>query len=397
MDTAFRTVAKDGPNLPAPGAGVYRTYLEYGVSKTSVSNKNWRGNIKDGKSATTVRTIVDTKLVRWDPVKIITARRYTGGGIMRIESSDFSALYDRMSNVPTPSAGTSSKRAANLFLQKVYESNQKFEGFSVFAELRQTVRSLRNPMSALRSLLNAHKRIVRGTGARNGPGLKKLVACAWLELQYGVKPLIHDIFSGLETLDRIMYENINNMTQRIKVSVVDPAVSTVDGLADNTSGTAGYSAWQANLSYRTDTIVSTHIVGAVRLRVLSKREHWGFDSSSLVQGIWEGIPYSFLVDHMLPIQGWLQALGVAKSDLAWTSTSVVRKTTRSVSTVNHRHMVTLGVPTELVVLSPGRGVVQRKRIDRTDVIPSASFPSIRFKASWSALVNDVALLIAVRK
>lgn len=187
---------------------------------------------------------------------------------------------------------------------------QKFNAGVALAEARQTanlvtsttrkiaqaVQSLRkgNVGGALRGLTGTSSRERESRVRRAGT-----VPRQWLELQYGWKPLLSDVYGATEALK-------NRLNERPAWMNVRAAASEQCNDTVRFSGDYGLpSEWTQD--------ASAHCYGFVEYEMGNEQAH--AQSSTGVQNplsvIWEKVPWSFVVDWFLPVGNYLNNLDAA--------------------------------------------------------------------------------------
>jgi len=186
------------------------------------------------------------------------------------------------------------------------------------AEYRQALELLQNPITRAKDILNKiEKSYNRGGTSR---GLLKEVSGAYLLKRFGIDPLLKDIQSVLNTLQRA--SGLQRKTTRASNSM---------NLKLREGGLS---------SFDTNNITYTHdVVDAVTVRGMSLDEvdlsfgaTVGFSTKGLITLPWELIGYSFVADYFANIGDYLGALAPAPGyKLLGSSLTVSRVTSNSYS------------------------------------------------------------------
>lgn len=129
-----------------------------------------------------------------------------------------------------------------------------------------------------------------------GPGSKKL-AERWLELQYGWKPLLSDIYGAYE-------EARSHFDSDPRISVVSTARAAISSSEVRTQST-----YEGGINYlfeedgfhRVKVRLDCSISSAATVRA-SK-----VGLTNPLEVAWELIPFSFVLDWMLPVGNWLSS------------------------------------------------------------------------------------------
>lgn len=118
---------------------------------------------------------------------------------------------------------------------------------------------------------------------------------SWLELQYGWKPLMSDIWAAAAALN----------------AVERPPVIHVKGYAGNTGVKStfipGYfNGWEVEIEHETKEQAWVSLYYELNTPALSALSSLGLVDPALI--VWELLPYSFVVDWFLPVGNWLASM-----------------------------------------------------------------------------------------
>lgn len=156
------------------------------------------------------------------------------------------------------------------------------------AELDKTLHSVATLASALKDLttptgvMRALK-VTFGRTRRDRPGD---LASAWLRHKYEIKPLVEDVYDAVGALKSKMKPTYHIATARTSHDVSD----------EDTSSTVG--------TLRRTSKVSLHVDSRVTIPIPIMAE---LGLNNPAGFIWERIPFSFVVDWVIPIGPWLAA------------------------------------------------------------------------------------------
>lgn len=372
--------------------------------------KGWRDNLRRGLSAT---TSMDGSHV--------TFRYSPGGGTVRYNQSGGTGMIVGTGNmnidcsIPSGSPSDvdiakSDSDALGKFNSRVRERLTSFQGGVFLGELGQTIQTIRNPARGLRRLADgalSDLRRIRRVGLRGvngGNDLQRLkrvtenLADAWLELQFGWKPLLHDVDDGCKALAQ--YNTGQSLhTARCTASSEVEANAAVDSVA-----------WsKSQFKWRTTTVTKDRSLviyrGAVRAEAMDPKLQparlAGFDPSSFLPTVWELIPYSFLIDYFTNVgeivEGWSQ-IGLK---LAWCNRTVRQtryKASNSMSDLAYCRQVNPFVTYQSMTFAPSDCVIEKTQVTRAEFtgfrIPALSFS---LPGSGSLRWLNIAALIAGRR
>lgn len=211
------------------------------------------------------------------------------------------------------------------FAKNCSDRQSSFQGSTFVAELRDTIRGIRNPAQGIRDAINSWhrhatsvaRRARRGAPSKKAPSVvRRALASEWLEFHFGILPLINDVSDAHRALQRLSkktpYGKVSAEASRIVQSIA-PIYWTRTFYPDTTVYLRG--------TYK--TVFSVRYYGAVKLSVDTFRskavEEFGFRTKDFLPAVWEAIPYSFLVDYFTNIGDLVQAASYPWTDLRWKS------------------------------------------------------------------------------
>jgi hypothetical protein len=362
----------------------------------------WRENLRKGLSATTSMTgsLVE---IRYTPglLSASVPKIGTGTHIYKVEvvgglrigeaipGSDPSGLSESESNA----------KALGKFVQRMYEVQHAFQGGVFLGELRQTLQTIRNPAQGLRRAVDdwgyTARRLRRNSRAipvaYRKKKLRENLADAWLEVQYGWRPLLNDIAQGSKALER--YKSGQGLDLRritAKAQVEGNPSSSQTSQTQN-----GLAVWVT--TERTVSRVTVIYRGAMRVDARDPRTMdpalLGFDLASWVPTAWELVPYSFLVDYFSNvgevILGW-SSLGTR---MAWCNRTARKEYEYTTGT---NPAIPAGVSLETYV--PAKFFCSKRVVSRAKyeglLVPDLTF---EIPGSGSLKWLNIAALIASRK
>lgn len=154
--------------------------------------------------------------------------------------------------------------------------------------------------------LTPRKRAGRRFNSQFATDQGKAIGNAWLELQYGWKPLLSDVYGAMETLSKAnnpsgnpntIFKKATGRTKRKE----EPYRKT------STTLPAGYSGFDeiVRTGYA-EVIVKTGVTYSVSSPALASMASVGITNPVLLA--WELLPYSFVIDWFLPIGNYLESL-----------------------------------------------------------------------------------------
>jgi hypothetical protein len=379
---------KQDPYAVATTAG---TALEY-VYFDQTTNDKWREQVKQMVGAGTFRRI---KWQRWKITGAVASQyRWSnpGAGYPDADGTTVDTLCLGPTVYTPPSILTPLGHlpyATQKFWANVYDALGKFEGWSALGELRRTIGTFRSPFRSIRELLTKHhSRCKRyGSTAESWKTYRRAVAGSWLEIQFGLKPAIRDV-EALATVAK----NISMKDMSVRVFGVAEDLDTMETKTWLHSSQYVQSVMRTKVTRVRLTRKKTRISGAIVVPAITPTERYGFDTGSLVLGLWEIAPWSFLIDYVFSIEEFIKSMLARKSYVRWTSITTKWDSTdyiRGAPIPGPNYSAYKAGHSVLGTLS---AEVQAKHLLRENSLPAVVLPSIHISNSLFSLANAIALL-----
>lgn len=219
---------------------------------------------------------------------------------------------DSASGYAEDSAAAARHRSLAVIKARKQLKNQNVNAAVAFAERRKTANMVaQKAIQIARAGWALRKGNFAGAAAALGLGGRKSskakgVAKQWLELQYGWKPLLGDVYGGMVELHR------RDVAQpdRYRVNVKGHSNEKIDQVINTSPGT-DLPGIIVICSVDKSVIVSldyclgnSYLAGAARLGLTNPLEL-----------AWELVPFSFVADWFVPVGAYLSSLD---ADLGWT-------------------------------------------------------------------------------
>lgn len=282
-------------------------------------------------------------------------------------------------------------QARSTFSKRARDRQGAFQGSKFIAELRDTLRGIRNPARAIRQGIDrwsrdarriarraANGRSLDNLSPRQGRAVTRALSDSWLETSFGWIPLASDVSDAGKALRRF-----DDREDRAAVSATVTAV---------TPPTIVYSSEATrNVSFRFEihsySEASVRFYGAVKVRASGPflgavAENFGFRIRDFVPAVWEAIPYSFLVDYFTNIGEVLDAWSLPRSDFAWVSrtyrNSNVRDGSRATVTKLSSNAWPLSNHSVIDSFAPSSTIISYNYVNRMQYLGSLA-PPFRFK------------------
>jgi hypothetical protein len=241
--------------------------------------------------------------------------------------------------------------------------------------------------------LSPKKRANRRFNSEFAVDQSKAIGNAWLELQYGWKPLLSDVYGSMETLAKA---NVNGNPNTLFQKCTGRAARK-EGFFRQTnesmpSGSFGFSKLTRDFTFECYVRAGvTYTQSSASLQSLSKV---GI-SNPLLLG-WELLPYSFVVDWFLPIGNYLSSLD-ATNGLTFHSGYVTVFSKMKGTTfrdINYSYASGL-----VCVYEVTQENYEEIKCNRTTLagFPSMPFPSFKNPLSTSHVASAMSLLLQTIK
>lgn len=228
-------------------------------------------------------------------------------GYVGITGGRFNSLnhYDQLMSETTSGLHLSSSAALVAARQKI--KGQSVDLGVAFAERKATSRMLgdnaRRMANAVKSLQRGQWRnAARALGIRGDPGRPRGSNWTnhWLQLQYGWKPLLSDVYGACDALSKRDAEDWRVTAKAYRSDLLESSYETSDdaskyGPSDHWRGAVRR---QRGVFVRIDALPENDLtMSLVSLGVTNP-----------LKVAWELVPYSFVVDWAFPVGDWLDSL-----------------------------------------------------------------------------------------
>jgi hypothetical protein len=163
------------------------------------------------------------------------------------------------------------------------------------AEIGQTIRMIRDPLSAVRGLTSAINSTKRSTSAKFGAA-GQTARDLWLQYRYGIRPAVKSVNGIIEAMTkqrgkrRQTYRGKYNLFKNDSVASVGGNWSTQFPILDNSSD---------------EVIIRAGILMEEAVEISTSL---GLDASGMLAVPWEIVPFSFVADWFINVGDFLQSL-----------------------------------------------------------------------------------------
>jgi len=284
------------------------------------------------------------------------------------QTEDVWGLYSSVGTLSGSADVTAVNRAKSNFVSKASAAVTSFQGGTFIGELREAIETIRHPCEGVKRLASSYlldlKKSRAGFKKATKQRRQRHIASQWLEVSYGIRPLLADIHSACQAASDIVNQRANSPTLK------------GFGKARAYLGTAGSDdAFKiCTLHFKGVRYVDTKVVfyGAVRQDLGQPSQFildkLGLNLPNFLPTVWELIPYSFLADYFTNVGQFVQALSFPTSRLAWSGSTTLVKSHQVVYLASVTLNAGPGVKSQ-TQFSPGKTHVVRTTIDRA-VSPS---------------------------
>jgi hypothetical protein len=381
---------------------------------------NWKTRVSRGITATT-RFVADQRIFTYTPgfFSFRIKCKATDNYAYHDEEGNLSQGISTIIDLPAAPSSTISQSALAQAIQGAWrDARQKqgaFKGSTFMAELRDTIRGIRNPARGIRRGIddyskaasrNARRAVSGRSLPRNrdefrrmgGPSqraLSRALSDTWLEHAFGWAPLFSDVGDAVIAGIRLSRRQPRVRFHGFGEEILNPDVV-------QTKISFGSSVWTLDYDTCLEQNHSVRVYGAVRLELASlgasKAEEFGFTQKDFAPAIWEAIPYSFFVDYFSNVGDVVNALSFPKTDIAWCARTFVnasiRDSTRARFNRTGTALETLTVKRELLRQEPSYMHWSRRLVDRIEY-NDLPLPQLRFEIpgskDWKKWLNIGAL------
>jgi hypothetical protein len=285
---------------------------------------NWRESLRDGIDATT--TMNGSKSALRVTPGLLKFRKdiLPPGTYIWLTGTQFLTLSLPSGDPSSVDTTNATSFALGKFQQKLNQVGTAIQGGVVIGELGQTLQMIRYPAQGLRRLVDVSRDVLWRIRAQrriaalasHKRAVMKNLADAWLELQFGWRPFLNDIKSGVDALDKY------RQGQGVDTHRITAKHTTKSDSADST-GVQGQSYAFVNTHSTTTERCDAIYRGAVRVEAVDPQtltaKLVGFDPRSFLPTAWELLPYSFLIDYFTNISGIIYGFSNLGIRLAWSN------------------------------------------------------------------------------
>lgn len=304
--------------------------LSWVDSRVGTSVPDWEARIRrlEGASSNYTRTRVAIATFG----KISATIRWKGTPTVN-DIAEERVISTYHNGLPTYSAKDLSKAdniALGNFLKSANEAASPFKGMVFLGELKETLKMLKRPASALRDGFSTYLKRARRAQRRYGRRIGAKVASGlWLEYALGWQPLLGDIEQAIDA-----YSAYQAAVDTFRAFGKARLPLGGDTVTESTSLAPNYfhalrtvsTTYRGSVTYKgvsKNALAGIREDSAQRVAQLS-----GFRLAEFIPTAWELIPHSFVVDYFTNIGDILNGMHSLANEWVWYSRSQDLQATR---------------------------------------------------------------------
>jgi hypothetical protein len=316
--------------------------------------------------------------------KIATQQGHPEDGEYWFDGAGWSASTSALPGFP----GTLIPRAEIAALQKL--KNQKVNLAQAFLEREQTARLFTSACTKIAHTVQAYRSknpkwiwdlIVVNEGSRGRP-----IPQSWLELQYGWRPLMSDVYGSADAL-----RETEGNGNAYRVSVTATAKQTDPISWKKGTGVFGPPVLYINVHGKVKHIARVNLVYKLENPLLASLASIGVTNPLALA--WELLPYSFVVDWFTPLGSWINSMDAA---LGYSFLGGSRTVFQELEESGKGFSGTFGNPLGTTIVPLGYPSYYCRRMSMTRTVYSSSplprFPGFKNPLSTGHVANAMALL-----
>jgi len=330
--------------------------LSIPTTKTGSKVDGWRKKIRDGANATSGYSRSGSFLVSSEPGEAV----FTGS--FKHQTSVYPAAYsegylptkETVKGFASPmvipghlavSSDKANAAALTETYKKVLKAQRQLNGSAVVAEFAETLHMFGRPFKSVVDLTHRHlnrltkeRRRLKGPTARKKEDWADIVSSTYLEYAFGLAPLINDTKAVAEALARWNLEG--------QEEILAPKKKAVGRGSDKSSSSTirafGFDVPSRYLAFlevkkKTTEARAQYVVGlsATLQADFQSNERLiqllGFSPSDWLPGLYEGVPWSWLLDYFTNVGDVLEAACTSTADVKWISKTLSTRTEEETS------------------------------------------------------------------
>ena len=215
--------------------------------------------------------------------------------------------------------------------------------------------------------------------------LAPAVISRWLEVQFGIRPLISDIEDSGAVLSAMIFEE-----RKEAILSVRKGRRVIERVTGRLNGTIA-PGWVYDQPWLVET--SCHISGSYRMPITAERTYQELGLSNSASVAWELTQFSWMVDYVLGVGDWLESM-TATQGLQWIEGSISR--IQEISPAGRGQFLPTGAEIKFLKgFYPAKYEATGGRFERA-VLPTSPYPSalppVRSRLGLDQMANSLAAL-----
>jgi hypothetical protein len=352
-------------------------------SITGVTNPKFKDQIKKGMDATTGMTAYLRTVRHIDGDLLIETN---SGLYARRQGFIMTSADPPTGNYDSLSSAEAIRDASAAFFRQARNAQRAVQGIVILGELAQTVRMLKgNTSSIMRLFIDWRNRLSRRR-PRSAKERLKRAADAWLEFQFGWRPLVSDAKSILSSYSK----------PRVVTRVISASGSKDWHLIDSDTTTITTGPMKYDEKFWKYSRACCYFKGGISIEVgaVGELQRWGFTPSDFVPSLYELLPWSFLFDYFTDLGATVEGLCFPKQSIRWSCRSVVKEYRNRYFCGNARKDPTLSSGVKRSMNTPQETEWIRKEVVRTKQNPDVPWPKVQVPGFGPKWINLAALYAA---
>lgn len=303
--------------------------VAYLGSRSGSSVPEWRDKIKRGENASSPYSLDRNQLVeqRYGTVGM-TASIIGNPGAGSQDHSYTGYLTPgptAISHLVASSAESNSKALTAIY-KKMNSQLSQLNAPASFLEMGDVIRQFGRPFKSIVDLTERHinRLYLQRRGIENlrynKKQLVKILADTYLEYAFGLAPLINDTKKAAEALARLAWEV---ESPSIKTRLVGRGISETGDITTDQLVPGSTFLVVDKTTRRTTQVRTQYVAGFKAYPTADRGSHdrlmqlLGFRPESWIPGVWEAVPWSWLVDYFVNVQELLNSLEASVIKPSW--------------------------------------------------------------------------------
>jgi hypothetical protein len=354
---------------------------------TGVKLRDWKRRIAKGEDATTDMDAVERTVDHSDGFLYRRLKRtFDGAMAIRTESGFIRSDFDPPDGVPQSlDASAASRDAASMFYRSARNAQTQLLGGVTIGELRETLDLIHGRGKSFEKLFQIWANRLRRRPARKSP--LKAAADAWLEFQFGWRPIAGDISGALAAWKK----------PRLEIAHANAFAKRDDHISSVKVPSAGIHPLTYSYSGELTSSVQVKIRGGIKVETKGVRRNlqaFGLLPDNWINTAYELLPWTWLIDYFTDLGGVINSLTFPSVNVAWASTSVIKELKRSWLIHGFNAPQSGWEETGDEEFIPQVTVWRKKAVSRRRGVPEVPSVTLQWPRHWQQWANIFAVVIS---